>query len=109
MKLPDDMPLEKVLLVQVQRLNARASGFVTGLVAGLGLFAATNWLVIKGGDDVGGHLQLLGHFFPGYTVTFVGSLIGFTYALVAGSVVGYLVARVYNAISRINGGGRASS
>jgi hypothetical protein len=45
---------------------------------------------------VGPHLGLLGEFFIGYSVTFVGSLIGFAYAFVCAFVIGYSVARIYN-------------
>jgi hypothetical protein len=60
------------------------------------LFLATNWLVVKGGDVVGPHLALLGQYFLGYRVTFVGSLVGFAYAFVVGFVAGYGVSRIYN-------------
>jgi hypothetical protein len=65
-------------------------------VAGLGVFIATNWLVLKGGERVGPHLSLLGQYFIGYRVSFLGSLLGFFYAFVIGYVVGYMVGRVYN-------------
>jgi hypothetical protein len=39
---------------------------------------------------------LLGQFFIGYRVTFLGSLIGFAYGFVTGSGVGYFVSIVYN-------------
>ncbi len=80
----------------IARLNARAWGIAFGLLCGLGLFVATNVLVIRGGQNVGQHLRLLAAFFPGYTVTFVGSLIGFVYAFVVGYGLGRLVGMVYN-------------
>jgi hypothetical protein len=92
----DEKDLEKLVLTRLQRLNATVQGVVTGIVAGLGIFVATNWLVLKGGDVVGPHLGLLGQFFIGYQVTFVGSLIGFAYAFVIGFIIGYVVARIYN-------------
>jgi hypothetical protein len=88
--------LHEVVLTRALHLNATVQGLVTGLVAGLGVFIATNWLVLKGGAVVGPHLGLLGQFFPGYRVTFLGSLIGFAYAFALGYAVGYLVARIYN-------------
>lgn len=91
-----DKELEKVLLTRVLRLNAKIQGVIVGLLAGLGLFLATNWLVLKGGVVVGPHLSLLGQYFIGYRVTFVGSLIGFGYAFVLGFVVGYGFATLYN-------------
>ena len=94
----DQKDLEKIVLTRLLRLNATVQGCVTGTVAGLAIFVATNWLVLKGGDVVGPHLSLLSQFFIGYRVTFIGSLIGFAYAFVAGFVIGYGVARVYNQV-----------
>ncbi|MGH9959169.1 MAG: hypothetical protein ACREBC_18910, partial [Pyrinomonadaceae bacterium] len=64
-------------------------------------FVATNWLVLKGGDPVGPHLALLGQFFIGYRVTFVGSLIGFVYGFLSGFTLGYVIATLYNWIVTI--------
>jgi hypothetical protein len=88
--------LEEVVLTRLLRLNATVQGIVTGIVAGLGIFIATNWLVLKGGMVVGPHLSLLSQFFIGYRVTVVGSLIGFAYGFVYGFIGGYLVASLYN-------------
>ena len=88
--------LERMVLTRALRLNATVQGIVTGLVAGLGVFIATNWLVLKGGERIGPHLSLLGQYFIGYRVSFLGSLLGFFYAFVIGYVVGYMVGRVYN-------------
>ena len=92
----DKRALESLVLTRLMRLNATVQGVVTGLVAGLAIFIATNWLIIKGGPVVGPHLALLGQFFIGYRVTFVGSLIGFAYGFVLGFGVAYGVARMYN-------------
>jgi tetrahydromethanopterin S-methyltransferase subunit G len=88
--------LEKIVLTRLVRLNATIQGIGTGLVVGLGIFMATNWLVLKGGDVVGPHLSLLSQFFIGYTVSFIGSLIGFAYGFLSGFSVGYLIAMFYN-------------
>ncbi len=98
--------LEEVVLTRLLRLNSMVQGVVTGIVAGLGVFIATNWLILKGGKAVGPHLSLLGQFFIGYRVTFVGSLIGFAYAFVCGFVVGYFTARMYNWIAALREGRR---
>ena len=94
----DTKDLEKVVLTRLVRLNATVQSIVAGLVAGLAIFIATNWLILKGGNIVGPHLSLLGQFFIGYRVTFVGSLIGFAYAFVSGFVIGYGVTSLYNYI-----------
>lgn len=80
----------------VRRLNARAWGIAVGLLMGGGLLVATNVLVLRGGENVGQHLGLLSVFLPGYSVTFVGSLVGFVYMFVIGYGVGRIVGGVYN-------------
>jgi len=97
----DKVDLEERVLTRVLLLNAKVSGIVTGLFCGVGLFLATNWLVLKGGAQVGMHLSLLSHYFPGYRVTFAGSLIGFAYAFVCGFAGGYSVARIYSWIASL--------
>jgi hypothetical protein len=85
------------------RLNGRAWGIAFGMLLGLGIFIATKVLVLKGGDRVGQHLNLLRVFLPGYKVTFLGSLIGFIYAFVFGYALGRLVGAVYNTLVRPGG------
>lgn len=92
----DAARIEAVVVTRLLRLNAVVQGVVTGLVLGFGIFLATNWLLLKGGAVVGPHLALLGQFFIGYRVTFLGSLVGFVYGAVSGFLLGYLVARLYN-------------
>ena len=91
-----DVVPEDLVLTRLMRLNAVVQGVVAGVVLGLGIFVATNWLVLKGGDAVGPHLALLSQYFIGYRVSFVGSLIGLGYGLVLGFAGGYFVATMYN-------------
>lgn len=92
----DNNAIERLVLVELMRLNGVILGLVLGLVVGFGIFIATIILVIKGGEQVGPHLALLGQFFIGYQVTVGGSLIGFLYGLLFGFVVGFMIAGVYN-------------
>jgi hypothetical protein len=98
--MPATNELDKALRVRVLHLEAAVQGVAWGLVAGLVLFLATNWLVLKGGRVVGPHLSLLRQFFIGYEVSFVGSLIGFAWAFACGFVAGYIVSVVYNRVVR---------
>ena len=98
-EIPGPKALEEIVLTRILRLNANVQGTVTGIVAGFGVFIATNWLVFKGGNVVGPHLSLLSQFFMGYRVTFVGSLVGFVYGFIYGFCTGYFVARMYNWIA----------
>jgi hypothetical protein len=87
---------DESLRLAISRLNARAWGIAFGLLLGFGLFFATIILVIRGGPHAGQHLRLLRVFLPGYTVSFVGSLIGFVYMFVIGYALGRLIGSVYN-------------
>ncbi len=92
----DDVELERMALTQVMRMDATINGIVVGLLIGCSILVATLWLVIKGGDVVGPHLGLLDQFFFGYSVTYLGSLVGFGYGFVVGFAMGYFMSRTYN-------------
>ena len=103
--------LEQILLSRLLRLNATVQGLVAGTIAGLAIFLATNWLLIKGpqigpgGEPVlGPHLGLLSQYFFGYRVSFFGSLIGMAYGFALGFVGGYFVAWMYNRIVELREG-----
>jgi len=101
----EEREIERLVETRLLRVNALSFGVVAGLVAGLGLFVATNWLVLKGGrqgvsaHDVGPHLSLLSQYFIGYSVTFAGSLIGFAWAFACGLAAGWTGSWLYNAVA----------
>ena len=80
----------------VLRASEQGWGIAIGLLLGVGLLLATIALVVKGGPNPGPHLGLLRIYFPGYSVTWVGSFIGFMYAFVVGYAIGRTVATIYN-------------
>ena len=87
--------LEKTIL----QANEQGWGIALGFLLGFGLFTATIFLVLKGGSNVGFHLNLLHVYFPGYRVTFLGSLIGFVYAFVVGYGIGRMIVTIYNRLT----------
>ncbi len=91
-------PVEEELARVFMRVDRVALGLATGVVAGLGLFVATLALALKGGPEVGPTLELLGQYFPGYSVSALGSLTGLFYGFVSGFVLGWLFATLRNAI-----------
>ena len=98
---------ELVLVARsVARLRAGIVAVVTGMVGGFGLFLATLWLVVKGGPNVGQNLGLLRAYYPGYTVTWTGSLVGFFYGALTGAVLGWCVAWLYNFLASRRSRGR---
>ena len=91
---PDQMDRAIILL------NGKLLGIALGLFSGTALFLMTIFLVIKGGPHPGEHLNLLSEFFPGYSVSYLGSIIGFGYALVTGFISGLVLGAVYNSFAR---------
>ena len=77
--MPERLTVEEqhALEAIVNDSNEKAWAIGLALTLAFGLFAATNVLIFKGGAHVGSHLELLRVYFPGYSVTFGGSVIGF--------------------------------
>lgn len=92
---------EERALIQaaVVRMRARIMALVFGMVGGTGVFVATAWLLVRGGSRVGLHLGLLSNYFPGYSVTWPGAVIGFFYGALVGGAIGWAVAWLYNRIA----------
>ncbi len=98
-------PDEEKLFDAILRFKIKVLGLTAGILLGLVIFIATNWLVIKGGHItpdgryvVGPHLQLLSQFFIGYRVSLLGSIIGFAYGFAIGTLGGALLGWIYNKI-----------
>lgn len=71
----------------------------TGSVIALLLFLVTAVLLIKGsaaGSQVEPHLQILGIYLPGYSVTWAGAGLGAGYGLLLGALAGAVVAGMWN-------------
>ena len=90
----------------IARLRASVMATVFGFTGGFVLFLATIWLVItsKPGVEVGPTLSLLNNYFPGYSVSVGGSILGFLYGALTGAVIGWVVATVYNSIVSLRRG-----
>jgi protoporphyrinogen oxidase len=90
--------LEEELARVFLRVDRVALGLSVGALGGLGLFVATLALVLAGGPVVGPTLGLLGQYFPGYSVTGLGSWVGLFYGFVGGFVGGWLFAVLRNMV-----------
>lgn len=86
----------------IARLRASIMAVTFGVAGGVLLFAATAWLIIQGPAEgavhVGPTLGLLSNYFPGYSVTWSGAVVGLFYGTLTGAVAGFLLALVYNRI-----------
>lgn len=74
------------------------------LLGGLTIFLITAVLLIRGGESIGPHLSLLGQYFPGYSVSWIGSLVGFFWGSLAGGFAGFVFGSVYNRIVDLRNG-----
>lgn len=88
----------------VARLRASVMAVVFGLTGGIGLWFATIWLVLRGGQNVGYHLGLLSNYFPGYTVSWGGAFLGLCYGAIVGGLVGWSLAWIYNRVADMRNG-----
>jgi hypothetical protein len=89
---------EALLRSVFARLDRLALGIALGTWSGLALFFATLLLVVKDDRPIGPTLGLLNQYFPGYTVTWTGSILGLAYGFVSGFVIGWLVAFLRNLV-----------
>lgn len=93
---------QKILSEAFAKLDAVALGAGVGTLLGGAIGAATIVLLAKGGHHIGPKLSLLSQFFPGYSVTWTGSLIGFLYGLVTGFLFGFFFACSRNLAMRLH-------
>lgn len=77
----------------VVSLSEKAMAFAAAVLCGAVLFLATLLAAARGGGE---HLSHLAAVFPGYQVSYLGSLIGLGYGVITGAVLGALLAWLYN-------------
>lgn len=82
----------------IARIKTAALAVVCAVIGGIGLFAMTAWLLVKDGQDVGQHLQLLSNYFIGYSVTWWGSVVGLFYGALCGGAIGWAIGTIYNKV-----------
>jgi hypothetical protein len=99
----------ELLATAVARLRAGIMALVFAFCGGIGLFLATVWLLVRGGRNVGLHLGLLSNYFPGYRVSWTGSLIGLVYGALLGGVIGWCLAWIYTRLARPRAGRDAAA
>ena len=88
-----------VLMAGFARLDVVALAVAMGTLLAVALFLMTAALLLKGappGRVVGPHLALLAVYFPGYSVSWGGSVIGAIYAWIAGAALGFVWAVLWN-------------
>jgi hypothetical protein len=79
-------------------LNAKALALSAGILWGAAVFVITMATLLRGG--AGQHVGLLAAVYPGYTVTYLGSIIGLVYGFVSAAALGWLLAWLYNKMGK---------
>ena len=79
------------------KINIKAFAITSGLVWGVGLFFLTWWII--GFDGSTYDPTLIGKLYRGYSISPMGSLIGFVWAFVDGLIIGSVIAWLYNFIA----------
>ncbi len=76
------------------KLSKRALGFSLGLFWGFAVLITTWWLLILGSN--GSTITKLHKFYPGYTFSWFGGIVGLLWGFVDGFICGVIIAWLYN-------------
>jgi len=78
------------------KLDIKAVALASGIVWSVGLFFITWWIIAF--DGATGEPTFIGRIYRGYTITPIGSFIGFIWAFFDGLIGGAVFAWLYNKI-----------
>ena len=90
----------RIVAYAFARLDPLALGVALATVCGSVLWVATAVLLLRGGTEVGYHLQRLAYYLSGYTVTWPGAFLGLVEAGFVGFVLGGAAALLWNVYHR---------
>ena len=79
------------------KLNIKAFGLTCGILWGLAVLLSTYWIIVTGSP--GNTLALLQKFYFGYSVSWVGGIIGLIWGFVDGFVFGAIFVWLYNKLA----------
>ncbi len=79
------------------KLDVKSFALTTGLIAGVGLFGMTWWLILFEGAT--GEPTIIGMVYRGFSISAGGSFIGLLWGFVDGAICGAAFAWLYNRLS----------
>ena len=88
-----------VLMAGFARMDVLGLTAAMACLGASALFLLTAVLLLKGapeGQHIGTHLNVLGNYFPGYHVTWPGSVAGAFYGAVTGALLGFAWSVLWN-------------
>jgi len=80
------------------KINTKALAISAGITWGLAIFLLTVWFLVMGYN--GNLLAKLGSIYLGYSVSWVGTIIGFVYGFADGLIGGALLGYLYNKFAK---------
>ena len=83
------------------KLDPTALGISLGIVVSASLALLTLFFVIQSDLSLATDISLINQFFPGYSVTFSGTILGAAYGFLVGFIIGWLFAFVRNAATAV--------
>ena len=79
------------------KLNVKAFALSCGIVWGVGVLCLAWWIILFDGPT--GEITMLGRVYRGFSITPVGSLVGFVWGLCDGFIGGAIFALIYNKLA----------
>jgi len=80
------------------KLNLAAFALTCAIFWSMMVFLLTWWLILREGPT--GDVTLLGRIYPGYRITYLGSLVGLGWGFLDGLIGGAVFAWLYNFLAR---------
>jgi len=99
----NDKP-EKDLLGITLHIEGNYLGLAVGAIIAGGLIVTSNWLVFRGTAGESVHADLLSNYLPGYSVSFMGSIIGALELFVFTYLACLIFAWIYNRVVALRSG-----
>ena len=78
------------------KLNAKALGLSLGIIWGAAILLVTFASLLTAGSYGVKFLYGIASIYPGYSISYIGALIGLAYGFVDAFIAGWLVAVIYN-------------
>lgn len=91
------------LLDVTLRFDGNYLGLAVGTIVALGLCVSTGWLVLRGTADESYNAALLAQFLPGYSVSYLGGIIGAVEMFAILYLLSLLFSWIYNTVTRARG------
>jgi hypothetical protein len=76
------------------KLSIKATSLAVAIVWGIGLFLLTWWIILFDGASTAPNI--ISKIYRGYTITPIGSCVGFLWAFIDGAFGGACIAWIYN-------------